>query len=140
MGSPDGAAEPAAPEPLVALVAVLDHDGVYWPPLEPRLPDAVKAGELVFGPPELQKVIPEGAVYVDAGCDLAGGQYKWNALMRRFDPLPREQRKEAPKAPTLEQAFYDFVTDGGQARPLQPRVAAWVDWFVKTLDEKVRKQ
>lgn len=130
----------AAPEPLVALVAVLDHDGVYWPPLEPRTPEGVRPGELAFGPPELQKVLPEGAVYVDTGCDLTGGRYKWNAELRRFDPLTKAEQKAAPQAPTLEQAFYDFVTNGGQARPQQPRVAAWVDWFLKTIDERGRRK
>lgn len=122
-----------------ALVAVLDHDGVYWPPLEQRLPEAVQSGELVFGPPELQGVLPEGAVYVGTACDLPGGRYQWNAAMGRFDPLPREMRKETPRAPTLEQAFHDLVTNAGQNRPQQPRVAAWVDWFEKTVDERLRK-
>lgn len=138
MKKPAGAA-PAAPKPLVACVAVLDHDGVYWPPLEERLAETVKPGELVFGDPALTDVLPAGAIYVDVDCDLPGGKYRWDGKAKRFEPLPREQRKEMPQAPTLEQAFYDFVTDGGRVTPTPPLVAAWVAWFRKTFDESGKR-
>lgn len=114
--------------PDTARVAVLDHDGVYWK-LEEKPVAEVTDGDLVFGPRVLAVLCPS-ARYVDADCDLPGGRYKWNGTAGRFEPLLREQRKAAPAAPTLEQAFYGFLTQGAE----DPRVTAWLDHFRKTMD------
>jgi hypothetical protein len=121
---------------LVARVARLDHDQVYWG-LEDHPVKDVKAGDLVFGDPSLKDVIPQGAVYVDLDCDLPGGKYRWNSQLRRFDPLPRGQQKEMPQAPTLEQAFYDFCLKFG-VEQLPTRTAAWCQWMKNSVDERMR--
>jgi hypothetical protein len=117
-----------------AKVARLDHDQVYWG-LEDRPLAEIKAGDLVFGDPVLAELLPKGAVYVDRDCDLAGGQQRWDAAAGCFVPLPEAARKPGPTAPTLEQAFYDYLTIGKKA----PRVVAWCEWMKKTMDEAIRK-
>jgi hypothetical protein len=117
-----------------AKVARLDHDQVYWG-LEERAIADIKSGELVFCAPELAEQLPEGAIYVARDCDLPGGQQRWDAGGRCFVPVPALHRKPAPTAPTLEQAFYDFLTIGPDA----VRVVAWRNWMKKTMDEAIRK-
>ena len=112
-------------------VAVLDHDQVYFGLTEKPLAE-VQPGELVFGDPALAEELPFGTLYVDRDCDLSPGVYRWNG--KSFEPLPRHQRKAAIEAPTLEQAFYDFVTDQGRITPSAPRVAAWAQWFRKSME------
>ena len=132
----DGAA-PAAPKtPLVAFVAKFDHDGIFWPPLEPRRLEAVNAGDVVFGDPALKDVLPAGALYVGESCDNAGGRYKWDG--QRFVPLPREQRKAEAGVPTLEQAVYDYFSSLDPAA-LPKRSAAWCEWFRRSMDERGKK-
>lgn len=114
-----------------AKVARLDHDLVYWG-LEDRAVADIKPGDLVFGDPVLAELIPEGAVYVDRDCDLAGGQQRWDGAAGRFVPLPAAQRKPSPTAPTMEQAFYDLLTIGPDA----PRVIAWRGWMKQSMDER----
>lgn len=116
-------------------IALLDHDGVYWPPLLERALGDVVAGDIVFCDRELAELLPEGAIYVDRNCDLAGGQYTWNGEAKSFIPLPRHRRKESAGVPTLEQAFYDLITEG----PSAPRVQAWCVWFKQSLDERGAK-
>ena len=114
-------------------VARLDHDQVYFGLVEKPLAE-VQAGELVFGDPALAEELPFGARYVDRDCDLAAGAYRWESAAGAFEPLPSSQRKAAIEAPTLEQAFYDFVTDQGRITPSAPRVAAWAQWFRKSME------
>lgn len=114
-------------------VARLDHEQVYFGLVEKPLAE-VKAGELVFGPPELAKQLPLGAAYVDRHCDLPSGAYRWEAGKAAFEPLPRAQRKSALEAPSLEQAFYDFLTNGPEGKS----VRAWAEWFRKTMDGRTK--
>lgn len=120
-------------------IARLDHDLVYWGLGEEMPCGDAKAGDLVFGDPVAIPALPEGAVYVDRGCDLPHGMQRWNATARRFEPLPREQRKAAPEAPTLEQALYDYLATL-PAAALPTRTAAWCAWFRRTVDERDRQK
>ena len=93
--------------------AKLDHDRVYW------------------GVEEVEALAPDD-VEVPADCDLKPGMYRWDGAT--FALLAHAQRKSAPEAPTIEQAFYDLLTTGPEA----PRVVAWRDWMKQTMDERLR--
>lgn len=127
---------------LMARVARLDADLVFWGLGDPVPVDELKAGDRVFGDPELAAVVAEltDVVYIERDCDLAGGKYKLLAPdgdnpVWHFDPLPPQQQKIVESAPTLEQAVYDLITVGAEA----PRVKAWMAWMKRTLDEGVAK-
>ena len=100
----------------MAYRARLDHDRIFW------------------GVEEVEALGLED-VGVPADCDLAPGMYRHNAEATpapTFEALPREARKAAPEAPSLEMAFFDLLEIGPDA----PRVRAWKEWFVKSFDAR----
>jgi hypothetical protein len=58
---------------LMAKIARVDVDRVYFGLGEAVPLDQVKAGDFVFGPTELIPALPAGAVYVAEDCDLPAG-------------------------------------------------------------------
>lgn len=122
-------------EQRMVRVARLDHDLVYWGLVEKPLA-AVQAGELVFCPPELRDQLPDGARWVDAGCDLAGGVCKWNAELGRFDPLPRTLRKKLEEQVPHERALYELLKANHQrdAAGVPSPCIEWALGFEKSLD------
>lgn len=94
----------------------LDHDDVYFG-CEPIAPGEDPAA---------------GDVVLDHAPDNAPGQYRWLREEKRFHALGKAQQKTVQGAPTLEQAFYGFLTGG----PQDPRTKAWCDWFETTFDAK----
>lgn len=112
--------------PDVVFVADLDANGVYWGVLEKHREDLIASD-----------------VEVPRDCDLAPGQYRWNASPcdadgtpqpSRFDPLPREKRRSVPGAPSMELAFAQLVEAMGDAAPAYVR--EWATWYRKTLDAR----
>lgn len=93
----------------------LDADGVFFgsTPIDPA---AVQPGDVVL----------------DHAPDNPPGCYRWmpeaNGVPAHLQPLPKEQQKTAPGAPTLEQAFADYLTNGSTGA----RVSAWAAWFKTT--------
>lgn len=91
----------------------LDHDDVY------------------FGCDEIsQDAVIESDVVLDHAPDNPPGRYRWNREHQRLQVLPTEQQKAAQAAPTLEQAFQDFLLNGAEGA----RVKAWRKWFETTTD------
>lgn len=125
--------------PLLARVAKLDFDQVYWGLGEPIPVDQVVAGDKVFGDPALRKALPEGAVWVERDCDFTAdkfGKYKLvgpddDAQFWRFVPLPQSQQKSAEEAASLEQALYDLAIELGAK---SPRVLSWCKAFEQTVE------
>lgn len=99
----------------MAYRARLDHDQVFWGVDEIAQADA-KEGDVLF----------------DHVPDNAPGAYRWDAKLARFEPLPASQIKAIPGAPSIEQAFHDFIHASDITLP--PRTAAWRDAFKKTVD------
>lgn len=108
--------EPAAPRPRYKLN--LDHDDVYFG-CEPIAPGEDPAA---------------GDIVLDHAPDNAPGQYRWLREEKKFHALGKAQQKTVQGAPTLEQAFYDFVKYGADT----PRVEAWCAWFEKTIEAPSR--
>ncbi len=118
----DASAEPAEEKVRPRFRLKLDHDDVY------------------FGCELLGKDEPtaETEIVLDHEPDNPPGRYRWSREHNRLEPLPKEKQKDAPEAPTLEQAFYDLVDvligGGALNAPLPPRLSAWRKWFEKTFD------
>lgn len=91
----------------------LDHDDVYFgcEPIE-------------------ESVIAVGDVVLDHAPDNPPGRYRWSRDQIQLEPLPESKQKAAPGAPTLEQAFQDFLLNGAEG----PRVKAWREWFESTVE------
>jgi len=91
----------------------LDHEDVY------------------FGcePIEGSDVI-ESDVVLDHAPDNPHGRYRWLRDHKTLELLPIERQKAELGAPTLEQAFHDFLLNG----PEGSRVKAWRKWFESTLE------
>jgi hypothetical protein len=117
---------------LMARVARLDHERVYWGLSDPAALSTLKAGDFVFGAPELAKTLPAGVVYVERDCDLPGGRYRLEApnahnATWHFAPLEPQHVKRALTGPNLEQAFHDFLRKGKQGAVVQ----AWLKFYEK---------
>lgn len=106
-----------APRPRFRLK--LDHDDVYF-------------GCEEISQEEADAHLGVNDVVLDHAPDNAPGQYRWLREEKRFHALEKAQQKTVAGAPTLEQAFYDFVKNGELAH----KTKAWCDWFEKTLDGK----
>jgi hypothetical protein len=61
---------------LMAKVARVDVDRVFFGLGDAVPVDQVKSGDFVFGPTELIPALPAGAVYVAEDCDLPPGKYR----------------------------------------------------------------
>jgi hypothetical protein len=61
---------------LMAKVARVDVDRVFFGLGEAIPLDQVKAGDFVFGPTELIPALPVGSIYVAEDCDLPSGLYR----------------------------------------------------------------
>jgi hypothetical protein len=108
----EASAAPAEEKPRPLFRLKLDHDEVY------------------FGCEPFEGIAGASDVVLDHAPDNPPGIYRWSREHRRFEPLPKEKQKDAPEAPTLEQAFYAFVKFGAD----NPIAKAWCDWFEKSLE------
>ncbi len=93
------------------------------------------AADIYWGPEEVAEL---GAtdLEVPADCDNKPGAYRAHrdaeGRVTRLDPLPPHQVVEQPGVPTIEQAFYGFLSGGAS----DERVKSWVAWFEKTFDAR----
>ena len=107
---------PAAPLPSVFYRAKLDADRVYW------------GWEQVAA-------LAEGDVEVPKDCDLKTGHYRHNDMAEpepRFEPLNREQKRDAPDAPSMERALYGLIQSQGATAPAYS--LQWARWYETTID------
>lgn len=102
---------PAEEPARVVFRLKLDHDDVY------------------FGCEPIPKTeVAEGDAILDHAPDNPPGRYRWH--QNKLEPLPESKQKAALGAPTLEQAFQDFLVNGAGGA----KVKAWSKWFETTLD------
>jgi len=107
---------PAEAPALALFLLKLDSDDVYFgcaPITEADIPS-----------------LDPGAVVVDIAPDNPPGCYRWMRDSGYLAPLEKSQQRTEPGVPTIEQAFYDFLTIGPDAA----RVMAWREWYAKTVD------
>lgn len=97
----------------------VDADGVYWGATEIHPEDAQPAD-----------------VVLEAMPDNRQGCYRWNAIDRRFDPLPVSQQKIVQTAPDLERTFDALCEALAKSMTLPPLVVEWRSWYAKTIDQK----
>jgi hypothetical protein len=89
---------------LMARIARLDHDRVFFGLGAPVPLDQVKAGDFVFGAPELAEALPAGAVYMEPRLRPAAGRYRLQApnahsACWHFVPLPSRWSGHEERAP-----------------------------------------
>lgn len=137
---------------LMARVAKTDHDRVFWGLGDPVAPEALKAGDFVFGDRALAAKLPAGAFYIDLDCDAAPGQYRFVEHARvteapapgamaiatywRLEPLPRGLVKSQPDELTAERALYEQLRLVHETNPagLAPLARAWAKAYESTWD------
>lgn len=125
---------------LMARVAKLDHDQVYWGLGDPVPLEELKPGDRVFGDPALKDALPEGVVYVERDCDLPPGRYQLSAPSAdhpfwHFVPLDARRARLVPDAPNAERALYELALDlYKRDHHLPPYLLDWALWWETTID------
>lgn len=125
---------------LMARMARLDADQVFWGLGDPVPLDQVPTGAFVFGDPAIVDALKGVATWIDRDCDLPGGRYKlvgpdgkqpnW-----RFEPLPVSLQKTTEAAPDLERAFYEMCKALQTASgAIAPASLAWCLAYERSFD------
>jgi hypothetical protein len=136
-------AQADAPVPFVApatvTVANVDVNGVFWGTLTKNFSD-LKAGDFVFGDPQLPTVLPAGVNYFPGPVpDNTPGMYSIVAAPPQLVPLPPTQQPAAPATPSAERALYELAKAmyaASSAAVPQPTLD-WAVSFETSLDAQV---